>query len=155
MNCELLLPCSNHILLLLLAVWLGYKKKKWPQNIPLIETLEVKITHLLSFKPIPLRLPIQNLIPRLPASNPALGLPAPQRPRSNPPFSRRNPYPIKRISSNQMYKRREKILCYFCNEKYHQQHKCSWPKLCLLEGMEFKEEGKKNLKKKRHLINRT
>jgi len=40
-----------------------------------------------------------------------------------------------------MQERREKGLCYFCDEKYHQGHKCSRHKLYLLEGMEFKEEG--------------
>lgn len=93
-----------------------------------------------SFKPTPLRLPGQNPIPRLPAPNPVLRLPAPQNPRPNPPFQRRNPYSIKCISPNQMQERREKGLCYFCDEKYHQGHKCSRPKVYLLEGMEFEGE---------------
>jgi hypothetical protein len=44
-----------------------------------------------------------------------------------------------------MQERREKGLCYFCDEKYHQGHKCSRPKLYLLEGMEFKEEGEEEI----------
>ena len=44
-----------------------------------------------------------------------------------------------------MQDRREKGLCYFCDEKYHQGHKCSRPKLYLLEGMEFKEEGEEEI----------
>ncbi|KAA8549923.1 hypothetical protein F0562_001607 [Nyssa sinensis] len=102
-----------------------------------------------SSKPTPLRLPGQNPIPRLPAPNPVLRLPAPQNPRPSPPFQRRNPYPIKRISPNQMQERREKGLCYFCDEKYHQGHKCSKPKLYLLEGMEFEGEGEEELEEEK------
>jgi hypothetical protein len=40
-----------------------------------------------------------------------------------------------------MQERKEKGLCYFCDEKYHQGHKCSRPKLYLIEGMEFKGDG--------------
>ncbi|KAG7990589.1 hypothetical protein I3843_02G032300, partial [Carya illinoinensis] len=72
-----------------------------------------------TLKSSPLRLPEQML-----------RLPAPQNPKPNPPFQRRNPYPIKRVSPNQMQERRE----------YHIGHKCSMPKLYLLEGMKFKEE---------------
>ncbi|KAG2667995.1 hypothetical protein I3760_15G139500 [Carya illinoinensis] len=101
--------------------------------------------YALSFKPTPLRLPGQNTIPRLPAPNPVLRLLAPQNLRPNPPFQRRNPYPIKRISPNQMQERRDKGLCYFCDEKYHQGHKCSRPKLYLLEGMQFEGEEEEEL----------
>ena len=93
-----------------------------------------------SFKPAPLRLPGQNFIPRLPPPNPVHRLPAPQHSKSNPPIQTRNSYPIKHISSNQMQERREKGLCYFCDEKYHLGHKCSRPKLYLLKGMEFERE---------------
>ena len=44
-----------------------------------------------------------------------------------------------------MQERIEKGLCYFCDEKYHPGHKCSRPKLYLLEGMEFEREGEENL----------
>jgi len=83
-----------------------------------------------SFKPTPLRLP---------APDPTLRLPTPQRPRSNPPSPRRNPYPIKCISPNQMYKRREKS--YSTTQMQQTQ-------LYLLEGMEFKEEGEEELEEK-------
>lgn len=98
-----------------------------------------------SFKPTPLRLPGQNTIPRLPALNPVLRFPTPQNPIPNPPFQRRNPFPIKCISPNQMQERRDKGLCNFCDEKYHQGHKCSRPKLYLLEGMEFEGEEEEEL----------
>ena len=44
-----------------------------------------------------------------------------------------------------MHERREKGLCYFCDEKYHPGHKCSMSKLYLLEGMEFEGEGEEKL----------
>lgn len=98
------------------------------------------------FKPTHLKLPRPNTTTKLPAPNPVLRFPAPQSPRPNPPFQKRNPYPIKRVSPNQMQERREKGLCYFCDERYHQGHKCSRPKLYFLEGMEFEGEGEEELK---------
>jgi len=61
-------------------------------------------------------------------------------PDRNIPFQnnvvKRPNLPIKRISSNQMQERREKGLCYYCDDKYHIGHKCSRPKVYLLEGLE-------------------
>ncbi|KAG2695854.1 hypothetical protein I3760_07G031900 [Carya illinoinensis] len=105
-----------------------------------------------SLKPTPLRLLGQNSIPRLPAPNPILRLPTFQNPRLNPPFQERNHYPIKRVSPNQMQERRDKELCYFCDEKYHWGHKCSKPKLYLLERMEF-EGGKRREFKEEETLN--
>ncbi|KAG7969461.1 hypothetical protein I3843_07G032400 [Carya illinoinensis] len=70
-----------------------------------------------SLKSTPLRLLGQNSIPRLPAPNPVLRLPTSQNPRLNPPFQQRNHYPIKCVSPKQMQERRDKELCYFCDEK--------------------------------------
>lgn len=39
--------------------------------------------------------------------------------------TRRNPNPIKRITPNQMQERRDKGLCYYCDEKYQLGHRCS------------------------------
>ena len=81
-----------------------------------------------------------NPMTKFPATNTTLRLPAPQHARNNSPFPKRNPYPIKRISPNQMQERREKGLCYFCDERYQPGHKCNKPRLYLLEGMDFEEE---------------
>ena len=39
-----------------------------------------------------------------------------------------------------MQERREKGLCYFCDERYQPGHKCNKPSLNLLERMDFEEE---------------
>lgn len=39
-----------------------------------------------------------------------------------------------------MQERREKGLCYFCDERYQPGHKCNRPRLYLLEGMDFEGE---------------
>ena len=44
-----------------------------------------------------------------------------------------------------MHERRERGLCYFCDDKYQTVHKCSRLKLYLLEGMEFEREGEEKL----------
>jgi len=49
--------------------------------------------------------------------------------------------PIRRISPSQMQERREKGLCYHCDEKYKPGHRCNKPKLYLLEGIEWEEKG--------------
>ncbi|KAF5470911.1 hypothetical protein F2P56_011397 [Juglans regia] len=45
--------------------------------------------------------------------------------------------PFQRISENQMQERRKKGLCYFCEEKYYQGHKCAKPRVYVLEGMDL------------------
>ena len=87
-----------------------------------------------TFKTTP-KAPIQNTLTR--PAPPILRLPAPNR---FEPANNRSPYPVKRISPNQMQERREKGLCYFCDEKYQAGHRCNRPRLYLLEGMEFEEE---------------
>lgn len=39
-----------------------------------------------------------------------------------------------------MQEKRDKGLCYNCDEKYHIGHKCNRPKLFLLEGVEIEGE---------------
>ena len=39
-----------------------------------------------------------------------------------------------------MQERKEKRLCYLCDEKYQARHRCNMPRLYLLEGMEFEED---------------
>lgn len=44
-----------------------------------------------------------------------------------------------------MQERKEKDLCYYCDDKYQPGHRCNRPKIYLLEGMELEseeEEGK-------------
>jgi len=48
--------------------------------------------------------------------------------------------PIRRISPSQMQERREKGLCYYCDEKYQAGYKCNKPRLLVLEGMEWEEK---------------
>jgi len=38
-----------------------------------------------------------------------------------------------------MQERREKGLCYYCDDKYHIGHKCNRPKVYLLEGLEIED----------------
>lgn len=77
--------------------------------------------------------------PPPPNHNSILKLPAPPPPRhvQNSSYQPQEPpYPIKRITSSQMQERRDKGLCYFCDEKYRPGHKCNRPKIYLLEGMD-------------------
>lgn len=90
---------------------------------------------------------------RLPAPIPILRLPPPptkpdQRTiNTNPRFlnaTRKLTLPIRRISPTQMQQRRERGLCYYCDEKFHLGHKCNWLKLFLLEGMREGRERRGN-----------
>ncbi|XP_042974800.1 uncharacterized protein LOC122306438 [Carya illinoinensis] len=45
--------------------------------------------------------------------------------------------PYQKVSPSQMQERRKKGFCYFCEEKWHQGHKCSKPRIYLLEGMDI------------------
>jgi len=89
--------------------------------------------------PLTLSKPSNPIFPTAPR-NVGFNLPYPNR---NIPFQnnvvKRPNLPIKRISSNQMQERREKGLCYYCDDKYHIGHKCSRPKVYLLEGLEVEE----------------
>ena len=82
-----------------------------------------------------LRLPSPNPLPKFPTP---LTLP---QPNLNP--QRKYPLPIKRLSVSQMQERREKGLCYNCDEKYQFGHKCSRPSLYLLEGLELEASSYK------------
>jgi len=54
-------------------------------------------------------------------------------------MAKRYNLPIRQISPNQMQERREKGLCYYCDDKYHIGHKCSRPRVYLLEGLMIEE----------------
>jgi hypothetical protein len=56
-------------------------------------------------------------------------------PRPNPAVT------IQRISPAQIRERREKVLCYNCDERWHQAHVCKSPKPYLLHVHDFYEEG--------------
>lgn len=47
--------------------------------------------------------------------------------------------PIKRISAAEMQERRDKKLCYYCDEKYEPGHKCKKRQIFLLEGEESED----------------
>ncbi|KAF5463169.1 hypothetical protein F2P56_019105 [Juglans regia] len=91
-------------------------------------------------------LPTHNNLPKIPPAPPVFRLPAPTtRPENRIPQAPYNPnrkpmMPIKRITPIQMQERREKGLCYYCDEKFHIGHKCNKPKLFLLEGIELSEK---------------
>lgn len=78
-------------------------------------------------------------------------LPTPNRPpdtrNTNPTyannFNTRPTIPMRRISPTQTQERREKGLCYFCEDKYQPGHRCNKPRLYLLEGVEL--EGKEGV----------
>ena len=55
-------------------------------------------------------------------------------------FNTRPTIPMRRISLAQMQERREKGLCYVCEDKYQPRHRYNKPRLHLLEGVEL--EGK-------------
>lgn len=81
-------------------------------------------------------------VPRLPApNNPS------QNQNTNPtypnPYNRRPNLPIRRVTPNQMQERREKGICYFCDDKYQPGHRCNRPKLYLLEGQELEAKEDK------------
>ncbi|XP_042963178.1 uncharacterized protein LOC122297221 [Carya illinoinensis] len=92
-------------------------------------------------------IPTNSYIPKLPAPTPLMRLPPPPPRPKNRTFpttynqTKRPTIPIKRVTPTQMQERREKGLCYYCDEKYHFGHKCTRPKLFLLEGLgEEREE---------------
>ncbi|KAG7963754.1 hypothetical protein I3843_09G134000 [Carya illinoinensis] len=81
--------------------------------------------------------PTHIYLPKLPPT-------PPPRPENRTPPMPYNPnrklmMPIKRITPVQMQERREKGLCYYCDEKFHIGHKSNRPKLFLLEGIEVDE----------------
>ncbi|KAF5451936.1 hypothetical protein F2P56_026990 [Juglans regia] len=51
-----------------------------------------------------------------------------------------NKLPYQKVSEAQMQERRKKCLCYFCEDKWHQGHKCIKPKIYVLEGMDILED---------------
>lgn len=82
------------------------------------------------------KLPTPSNPPRLPA-------PPPLETRNTTPaytnFNRKPSIPIKRLTPAKMQERREKGLCYNCDEKFQADHRCSRPRLFLLEGVELHE----------------
>lgn len=60
-------------------------------------------------------------------------------PYTNNP-TRKPTMPVRRISPSQMQERLERWLCYHCDEKYQPGHKCSKPRLYVLEGIEWGEK---------------
>ncbi|XP_041001674.1 uncharacterized protein LOC121247377 [Juglans microcarpa x Juglans regia] len=100
-------------------------RKQYPYQTPHIQNNPHPNTH----KPAPLKLPGPNPVPRLPAPPPN------SQPNPIPPT--RYPFSIKRLSPSQMQEMRDKGLCYNCDEKYQIGHRCSRPKLYLLEGLEL------------------
>jgi hypothetical protein len=91
----------------------------------------------------------RQAFPRLPPPPDLHRLPAPNRPTEtrnfNPTYPKnidnRPTIPMRRISLAQMQERREKWLCYFCDERYQPGHRCNKPKLYILEGMKLEEKG--------------
>jgi hypothetical protein len=55
---------------------------------------------------------------------------------SGPSSGQQSPLPVQRISPTQMRERREKGLCYNCDDKWHLAHKCKPPKLFLMSSTE-------------------
>jgi hypothetical protein len=66
--------------------------------------------------------------------------PAPTLAPPNPNTKPQNNYPIQNISPSQMRERREKGLCYYCDDKWNPRHKYKSPKIYLLIGMDFLDE---------------
>ena len=58
-------------------------------------------------------------------------------PKFNCPIEAKTRIPIKRISLAQMEERKNKRLCYNCDDKWAPGHKCKSAKLFLLEGVEI------------------
>jgi hypothetical protein len=48
--------------------------------------------------------------------------------------------PVQRISPEQMRERRQKGLCYYCDEKWNPAHHCKNPKIYMMQGLELQEE---------------
>jgi hypothetical protein len=67
-------------------------------------------------------IPTQSLLPSSSST-------APPKPSSG--------FPIQRISPGQMKERRDKGLCYYCDDKWQPGHKCKAPRLYLLSGLEL------------------
>ncbi|XP_035543610.1 uncharacterized protein LOC118347690 [Juglans regia] len=101
-------------------------RKQYPYRNPHSQNSPHPNTH----KPAPLRLLGPNPIPRLPA-------PPPPDSQPNPNVPKRYHFPIKRLNPSQMQERRDKGLCYNCDQKYQIGHRCNWPKLYLLEVLEL------------------
>ncbi|GJW92902.1 transposon ty3-G gag-pol polyprotein [Tanacetum coccineum] len=81
------------------------------------------------------RSPGFNTTPRS-SSSPGLLGPAPAQPLALPA-----PTPIRRLSNTEARARREKGLCYYCDEHYTPGHKCSKPQLFMISDIQEIEEG--------------
>jgi hypothetical protein len=57
-----------------------------------------------------------------------------------PPPKPSSGFSVQRISAGQMKKRRDKGLCYYCDDKWQPSHKCKAPKLYLLSRLELPPE---------------
>ncbi|GJT12037.1 transposon ty3-G gag-pol polyprotein [Tanacetum coccineum] len=84
-----------------------------------------------------IRLEVKFKNPRqLVNATPGLLGPAPAQPLALP-----SPTAVRRLSNNEARGRREKGLCYYCDERYTPGHKCSKPQLFMIsETQEVKEE---------------
>ena len=71
--------------------------------------------------PYPRQTPLRLLAPN--HTIPKFPVP-PNLPQNNQTFQKEVPLPIKRLNASQMQERREKGLCYNCDEKYQYGHKC-------------------------------
>jgi len=49
--------------------------------------------------------------------------------------------PIRRITGQEAKERREKGLCFYCDERYVPGHRCSWPQMFMMVDVQQKEEG--------------
>nr|GEZ25131.1 transposon Ty3-G Gag-Pol polyprotein [Tanacetum cinerariifolium] len=84
------------------------------------------------------RSPRFNTTPR---SSFSPGLLGPTRPTPAQPLALPDPTPIRRLSNTESRARREKGLCYYCDERYIPRHKCSKPQLFMISDIQEIEEG--------------
>lgn len=85
----------------------------------------------------------------LPRSNPPIGVRSDRRTHVNyaitapiapPPQNNINQYPIKKLTQREMEARKEKGLCFNCDEKFVRGHRCQRKQLFLIIGEEEEEE---------------
>ncbi|XP_061356872.1 uncharacterized protein LOC133301271 [Gastrolobium bilobum] len=89
---------------------------------------------------VPALVGYQKFVPNNQRQQPGL-LPTPNRGVVNTAGNPRDTMPIKRLSAAEMMERREKGLCYYCDEKFNRSHVCKG-KMFLLLIQEDEEEEK-------------
>ena len=86
----------------------------------------------------PSRIPMTATLQKGP--NPSAGILGPNPTQWSNNSLNPSSLPVRRITNQEARERREKGLCYYCDEKYFQGHRCKWPQLFMITDTPPEEE---------------